>query len=166
MRQHAITPVRTPQLDNQKNASDFALVIDAVAQANSDKFDQVLLASSDGDFQLLAMHLRELGIACHAVCESKAADQQRSAFSSTTALAQRQPPSTPQPRPVPCDDFSAFRTAALDLLREENPMPLSTFGKAMKSRLGARYPAGKLSKRLRQYPGDFKVDARAVRRQG
>jgi hypothetical protein len=150
--EHAVVPVLTPSVVNQKNATDFALTIDIVAQANRGRFDVLVLASSDGDFQLLALHLRELGISCHAVCETKAKDILRRTFETVQVLGQ--PDSTPS--------FAGFREAALRLLKPNDSMSLSGMGSKLRVELGEHYPIGKLSKILRQHPDHFRTDDRTV----
>lgn len=150
--EHAVVPVLTPSVVNQKNATDFALTIDIVAQANRGRFDVLVLASSDGDFQLLALHLRELGISCHAVCEAKAKDILRRTFETVHVLGQ--PDSSPS--------FEGFREAALRLLKPNDSMTLSGMGSKLRAELGEQYPIGKLSKILRQHPDHFRTDDRTV----
>lgn len=170
--EHAMVPALTPMLAQQKNASDFALVIDAVAQANRGRFDMLVLASSDGDYQLLALHLRELGIACHAVCENNTATLRRSAFASVTVanrpeVAVKQGPARlpgTKPLPAAAGDVSAFRSAALQLLGKQSSMSLSMIGKSLKSTLGERYPNGRLTRHLKQFPDHFRIDAQTVHR--
>jgi hypothetical protein len=145
---HAIVPVLTPPFSRQKNATDFALVIDIVAQANRGRFDVLVLASSDGDFQMLALHLRELGITCHAVCEPKAKGILHKTFETVTVLGQAEV--EPQ--------FPDFREAALRLIGPNDRMSLSGFGSKLRAELGERYPAGKLAKMLRQHPDLFRTD--------
>jgi NYN domain len=150
--EHAVVPVLTPSVVNQKNATDFALTIDIVAQANRGRFDVLVLASSDGDFQLLALHLRELGISCHAVCEAKAKDFLRRTFETVHVLGQ----------PEASSSFAGFREAALRLLKPNDSMSLSGLGSKLRAELGEHYPIGKLSKTLRQHPDHFRTDDRTV----
>jgi hypothetical protein len=150
--EHAVVPVLTPSVVNQKNATDFALTIDIVAQANRGRFDVLVLASSDGDFQLLALHLRELGISCHAVCEAKAKDFLRRTFETVHVLGQ----------PEASSSFAGFREAALRLLKPNDSMSLSGLGSKLRAELGDQYPIGKLSNILRQHPDHFRTDDRTV----
>ncbi|HEX4861243.1 MAG TPA: NYN domain-containing protein [Rhizomicrobium sp.] len=56
---HAIT---AQQVFSGKNASDVALIIDAVELLNTSKFDGFCIVSSDRDFAGLAKHIRERGV--------------------------------------------------------------------------------------------------------
>lgn len=50
------------QVFSGKNASDVALIIDAVEMLNTGKFDGFCIVSSDRDFAGLAQHIRERGV--------------------------------------------------------------------------------------------------------
>src|SRR3546814_2590807 len=54
-----------------KNASDIALVIDAMDLMHSGRFDGFCLVSSDSDFTRLAARIREQGIAVYGFGEQK-----------------------------------------------------------------------------------------------
>jgi uncharacterized protein (TIGR00288 family) len=58
---HAIQPVQQFAYSVGKNATDFALVIDAMDLLYSGSVDAFCIVSSDGDFTRLAMRLRESG---------------------------------------------------------------------------------------------------------
>ena len=60
--QHAIVPHQNFAYTTGKNASDIALVIDAMDLLNSGRFDGFCLVSSDSDFTRLAARIREQGI--------------------------------------------------------------------------------------------------------
>src|SRR5258705_2222250 len=59
--QHAIVPHQNFAYTTGKNASDIALVIDAMDLLNSGRFDGFCLVSSDSDFTRLAARIREQG---------------------------------------------------------------------------------------------------------
>jgi len=50
------------QVFSGKNASDVALIIDAVELLHTGRFDGFCIVSSDGDFTGLAQHIREKGV--------------------------------------------------------------------------------------------------------
>jgi len=50
------------QVFNGKNASDVALIIDAVELLHTGRFDGFCIVSSDSDFTGLAQHIRERGV--------------------------------------------------------------------------------------------------------
>ena len=58
----AITPVHIPNTSKGKNASDIALVIDALDLLHGGRLDGFVLVSSDGDFTRLAQRIREQGV--------------------------------------------------------------------------------------------------------
>jgi hypothetical protein len=59
---HAITPQQQFAYTTGKNASDIALVIDAMDLLHSGRFDGFCLVSSDSDFTRLATRIREQGL--------------------------------------------------------------------------------------------------------
>jgi uncharacterized LabA/DUF88 family protein len=59
---HAITPHQNFANTSGKNASDIALVIDAMDLLHSGRFDGFCLVSSDSDFTRLAARIREQGV--------------------------------------------------------------------------------------------------------
>lgn len=71
MQEHAITPVFQYNYTHGKNASDFALVIDAMDILYSGKVDGFCLITSDSDFTKLAVRLREAGMTVIGMGERK-----------------------------------------------------------------------------------------------
>ena len=65
LHEHAIRPMQQYDYSRGKNASDMALVIDAMALLYTDRPDAYGLVSSDADFTPLVMHLREKGAAVY-----------------------------------------------------------------------------------------------------
>ena len=59
---HAILPVQNFAYTTGKNASDIALVIDAMDLLHSGRFEGFCLVSSDSDFTRLAARIREEGV--------------------------------------------------------------------------------------------------------
>lgn len=59
--EHAITPIQQYSYTRGKNATDSAMIIDAMDILHSDKVDGFCLVSSDSDFTRLATRLRESG---------------------------------------------------------------------------------------------------------
>src|SRR3546814_8466995 len=59
---HAIVPYQNFAYTSGKNASDIALVIDAMDLLHSGRMDGFCLVSSDSDFTRLAARVREQGI--------------------------------------------------------------------------------------------------------
>lgn len=58
---HPSHPTAIPQLECRQNASDSALIIDAMDLLHSRRFEGFCLVSSDGDFTRLATRIREDG---------------------------------------------------------------------------------------------------------
>ena len=67
----AIVPMQAPSNTKGKNASDIALVIDAMDLLHSGRFDGFCLVSSDSDFTRLASRIREQGIDVFGMGEQK-----------------------------------------------------------------------------------------------
>lgn len=80
---NAITPVQQYGYTTGKNATDSAMIIDAMDILYSDKVDGFCLVSSDSDFTRLAVRLREAGMTVYGIGEKK----------------------TPEPFIVACDKF-------------------------------------------------------------
>ncbi|EGK02493.1 MAG: NYN domain-containing protein [Prevotella sp.] len=81
--EHAITPIQQYSYTTGKNATDSAMIIDAMDILHSDKVDGFCLVSSDSDFTRLAVRLRESGMFVLGLGEKK----------------------TPNPFIVACDKF-------------------------------------------------------------
>jgi uncharacterized LabA/DUF88 family protein len=81
--EHAITPIQQYSYTTGKNATDSAMIIDAMDILHSDKVDGFCLVSSDSDFTRLAIRLRESGMIVIGIGEKK----------------------TPNPFIVACDKF-------------------------------------------------------------
>ncbi|MBK6263603.1 NYN domain-containing protein [Marivirga sp. S37H4] len=80
---HAITPIQQYSYTTGKNATDSAMIIDAMDILHSEKVDGFCLVSSDSDFTRLATRLRESGMLVIGIGEKK----------------------TPNPFIVACDKF-------------------------------------------------------------
>ncbi|MFZ2653221.1 MAG: NYN domain-containing protein [Burkholderiaceae bacterium] len=65
LHEHAIRPMQQFDYSKGKNASDMAMVIDALALLYTDSPDAFGIVSSDADFTPLVMHLREKGAAVY-----------------------------------------------------------------------------------------------------
>ncbi|MDX9695211.1 MAG: NYN domain-containing protein [Bacteroidales bacterium] len=81
--EHAITPIQQYSYTSGKNATDSAMIIDAMDILHSEKVDGFCLVSSDSDFTRLAVRLRESGMLVIGIGEKK----------------------TPNPFIVACDKF-------------------------------------------------------------
>jgi len=81
--EHAITPIQQYSYTTGKNATDSAMIIDAMDILHSGKVDGFCIVSSDSDFTRLATRLRESGMLVIGIGEKK----------------------TPHPFIVACDKF-------------------------------------------------------------
>lgn len=81
--EHAITPIQQYSYTTGKNATDSAMIIDAMDILHNDKVDGFCLVSSDSDFTRLATRLRESSMFVIGIGEKK----------------------TPRPFIVACDKF-------------------------------------------------------------
>lgn len=71
LHERAIRPVQQYDYSRGKNASDMAMVIDAMALLYTDQPDAFGIVSSDADFTPLVMHLREKGAAVYGFGQQK-----------------------------------------------------------------------------------------------
>jgi len=69
--ENAITPIQQYSYTSGKNATDSAMIIDAMDILYSDKVDGFCLVSSDSDFTRLATRLREAGMTVIGIGEKK-----------------------------------------------------------------------------------------------
>ena len=106
--EHAITPFQQYSYTTGKNATDSAMIIDAMDILYSGNCDGFVLVSSDSDFTRLATRLREAGTKVYGMGEKK----------------------TPKPFIVACDKF-VYIESLKAAEQEEAPSPT---GKAAKKK--------------------------------
>jgi hypothetical protein len=104
--ENAITPVQQYSYTSGKNATDSAMIIDAMDILYTGKVDGFCIVSSDSDFTRLATRLREAGMKVIGIGEKK----------------------TPNPFIVSCDKFIYIeilkpRETATETLPEKNKVP-------------------------------------------
>ena len=104
---HSISPVQQFAYTSGKNATDSALIIDAMDLMYTGRFDGMCLVSSDSDFTRLAQRLREEGLTVYGFGEHK----------------------TPDPFVQACDKF-----IYTEVLRATAPEPASTAAPAKPAR--------------------------------
>jgi uncharacterized protein (TIGR00288 family) len=100
LHEHAIRPMQQYDYSKGKNASDMAMVIDALALLYTDRPDAFGIVSSDADFTPLVMHLREKGAAVYGFGAQKTPEPfvnacSRFLFLDQLAAAADDAPSTP-----------------------------------------------------------------------
>lgn len=69
--EYSITPIQQYNYTTGKNATDCAMIIDAMDILYSGNVDGFVLVSSDSDFTRLAARLRESGMTVIGMCEHK-----------------------------------------------------------------------------------------------
>jgi uncharacterized LabA/DUF88 family protein len=170
---HAIMPHQNFAYTSGKNASDIALVIDAMDLLHSGRFDGFCLVSSDSDFTRLAARIREEGIDVYGFGEQKTPESFRQAcrrFIYTENLLPEAPapdaPEKPDARPQsltrpPVMAVPLLQRAVRQLDNEDGWVGLGTVGK-MLSELNSdfdprTYGFGKLST-LVEKTGAFDID--------
>ncbi len=94
--EHAITPIQQYSYTSGKNATDSAMIIDAMDILHSKKVDGFCLVSSDSDFTRLATRLRESGMLVIGIGERK----------------------TPNPFIVACDKFIYIEIIGTKVIRK------------------------------------------------
>lgn len=95
--QHSIQPIQQFSYTTGKNATDSAMIIDAMDLLYSERLDGFCIVSSDSDFTKLASRIRESGLTVYGFGEKK----------------------TPEPFVVACDKF--IYTEVLRQRGEEEP---------------------------------------------
>lgn len=96
---HAIIPVQQFAYTKGKNATDMALVIDAMDLLYSGNFDGFCLVSSDSDFTRLASRIRESGLAVYGFGEKKTPESFRKACDKFTYIEVFRPQKTGGDKP-------------------------------------------------------------------
>jgi uncharacterized LabA/DUF88 family protein len=104
MLDNSLTPIQQYSYTYGKNASDSAMIIDAMDILYAGHVDGFILASSDSDFTRLAMRLREAGKFVIGMGESK----------------------TPAPFVKSCDEFKVLDILLKNSLSEEEKRPVKS----------------------------------------
>jgi uncharacterized LabA/DUF88 family protein len=133
---HAIIPQQQFAYVTGKNASDIALVIDAMDLLDSGRFDGFCLVSSDSDFTRLAARIREQGTDVYGFGQQKTPESFRQAcrrFIYTENLmpsAQTLDAGAPvaQPLQPPSAAVPILRKVISQMDSEDGWVPLSTLG--------------------------------------
>ncbi|HTE81512.1 MAG TPA: NYN domain-containing protein [Reyranella sp.] len=122
LQKYAIDPYQQFAYTTGKNASDIALVIDAMDLLHSGRFDGFCLVSSDSDFTRLASRLREEGADVYGFGARKTPESFRQAcrrFIYTENLVPEAPaPSAGEPAPTPVTRAVQAASAAVDILNK------------------------------------------------
>ncbi|BCW86926.1 hypothetical protein sos41_00500 [Alphaproteobacteria bacterium SO-S41] len=151
MTRHAIVPHQQSQNTPGKNATDIALVIDAMDVLHAGLIDGFCIVSSDGDFTRLAARIREHGLMVYGFGAKQAPESFRKACGAFFEL--ELPPPEPQlerlqpkPAPVPKAGLSAphkllhmIHAAISEIDGEDGWIALSVLG----LKLNQRHPGYK-----------------------
>jgi uncharacterized protein (TIGR00288 family) len=86
LHENAIRPMQQFDHSRGKNATDMALVVDAMALLYTDRPDAFAIVSSDADFTPLVMHLRERGAAVYGFGDEKSPQAFQRSCSDFTVL--------------------------------------------------------------------------------
>ena len=135
--QFAIIPQQNFALTSGKNASDIALVIDAMDLLASDRFEAFCLVSSDSDFTRLAARIREQGVDVYGFGEKKTPESFRKAckrFIFTENLMQDAGADCAKTRPdttTAVDPMPIIEKAIETLEDTDGWYPLSTLGSSI-----------------------------------
>jgi hypothetical protein len=135
---HSILPHQNFANTVGKNASDIALVIDAMDLLHTGRFDGFCLVSSDSDFTRLAARIREQGVAVYGFGQQKTPESFRQACHRFVFTENLLPPAagetqTSTPRALPAHQPPK---AAADLIRKAIALAEDEDGWAVLGRVG------------------------------
>ena len=123
LRQHGITARPCVTNIGGKNATDFALVIEAMDCMASGKFDGFVLASSDSDFTVLAQRLRNEGKMVLGIGDERAPVSFRSSCTRFVVLPDRDAPKEAPPKkkapPLPVVPEGELQKMWLDIRKRK-----------------------------------------------
>jgi uncharacterized protein (TIGR00288 family) len=167
----AIRPVQQFDYSRGKNASDMAMVVDAMDLLYNDHPDAFGIVSSDADFTPLVMHLREKGAAVYGFGERKTPEPFRSACTTFLFLDQLAEPDEPdevklEDTPVPpAPDAAPSTTATTAKATKATKATKKSATKAAAPRAeAAPAPERKTTAQLRQDAGLVRLLRAAVQR--
>lgn len=159
----AIRPVQQYDYSRGKNASDMAMVVDAMALLYNDHPDAFGIVSSDADFTPLVMHLREKGAAVYGFGDTKTPEPFRTACTRFLFLDQLSEPDEDKPDQAATGAESTDRAPATKAPTKgaaRSGAPRAAAGKAAK----AVAPARKTTTELRQDASLVRLLRNAVQR--
>ena len=142
LHKHAIQPIQQFSYTTGKNATDSALIIDAMDLLHEGKLDGFCLVSSDSDFTRLATRIRESGLTVYGLGERKTPEPFVSAcdkFIYTEILKDRS--DADEPQPVNAEQTSDLRDILIPAVntvsKDDGWAPLSGVG----DYLNKKYPS-------------------------
>lgn len=131
LQKHAVQPVQQFAYTTGKNATDSALIIDAMDLLHSGGFDGFCLVSSDSDFTRLATRIREAGLVVYGFGEAKTPEPFVAACDRFifTEILRPQPTGETTAKPKPSPKLKQAITVALDsCARDDGWAHLGTMG--------------------------------------
>ena len=131
LQKHAVQPVQQFAYTTGKNATDSALIIDAMDLLHTGAFDGFCLVSSDSDFTRLATRIREAGVVVYGFGETKTPEPFVAACDRFifTEILRPQTVDTAAAKPKPSPKLKRAITSALDsCAREDGWAHLGTMG--------------------------------------
>jgi uncharacterized protein (TIGR00288 family) len=166
----AIRPVQQYDYSRGKNASDMAMVVDAMALLYNDHPDAFGIVSSDADFTPLVMHLREKGAAVYGFGDTKTPEPFRTACTKFLFLDQLSAPEDDR-----ADENGQAAAAEATATTTSEPAPARGGRKASTKKAAAKAapkgesrpeaaPARKTTAELRQDAGLVRLLRNAVQR--
>jgi uncharacterized protein (TIGR00288 family) len=171
---NAILPMLQFDYSRGKNASDMAMVVDAMALLYTDHPDAFGIVSSDADFTPLVMHLRAKGAQVHGFGDSKTPEAFQSAC--TTFLLLDQLPEqdedgssgsvAEEPHPAPTSQPTAAKAkaAARSAVKGASAKTATAATAATKTaKSTSTSPTPKATTSARKTPAELKGDTKLVR---
>lgn len=155
---YAIVPHQNFATTTGKNASDIALVIDAMDLLYTGRFDAFCLVSSDSDFTRLAARIREHGVDVYGFGATKAPEGFRKACKTFTELQRHGEPADAPPVPVQKEKATSAVVAS-------GALSPSAFARSLRKALTISahsdgwYSLGEVGLRLRTQTPDFSPKA-------
>ena len=160
---HSIQPIQQFRYTVGKNATDSAMIIDAMDLLYSERFDGFCIVSSDSDFTRLASRIRESGLTVYGFGERKTPEPFRTAcdkFIYTEVLVKATEAEPSRRREAPQREGAARRRPADEPAAQRDRGRLGRFrlGRARRDRLDhqqavARLRLAQLRLRQAQRPG-------------
>ncbi len=158
LHEYAVRPIQQFAYSSGKNATDIALVIDAMELLYTQQLDAFCIASSDGDFTPLVMHLKAAGKAVYGFGKANTPAAFQNACTTFIFLEKLGEPDEPEPIGATPTKSATFAAKAIDPVKATKPLAqdaklVETLRGAVKASVGedgwARLSAaGSAAKRL------------------
>ncbi len=120
----AISPIQQFDYSRGKNASDMAMIVDAMSLLYNDHPDAFGIVSSDADFTPLVMHLRAKGAAVYGFGDAKTPEAFRTACTTFLILDQLSGPEDDRVEPPVAAAKTTAKKAAKATAKKAAPAPI------------------------------------------